>query len=74
MKKLTYMLFAVAALMLVGSRLPAHSVVRPTSHAALTMQASSQGPEVPDPIGDPDGPNGPDGGPTGQGDGGPGAV
>jgi hypothetical protein len=73
MKKPMYM-FAVAALLLAGGRMPAHSVVWPTSHAASIMQSSDDGPDSPTPIGSPDDPNGPDGGPDGQGEGGPGAV
>jgi hypothetical protein len=74
MKKPMYLLFAVAALLLAGGRIPVHSVVWPTSHAASILRSSDDGPDSPTPIGSPDDPNGPDGGPDGQGDGGPGAV
>jgi hypothetical protein len=74
MKKSKYMLFAVAALMLAGGRLLAHSVTLSSSHSASVMQAVDDEPTSPDPAGDPDGPNGPDGGPDGEGEGGPGAV
>jgi len=74
MKKPMYLLFAVAALLLAGGRMDARSVVRPTSQAASIMQSRDDGPDTPTPIGSPDDPNGPDGGPDGQGDGGPGAL
>jgi hypothetical protein len=73
MKMTMYVLFAVAALMLAGGRLSAHSVVLSNSHTASVMQAVDDEPSS-DPAGDPDGPNGPDGGPDGEGEGGPGAV
>ena len=73
MNKTMYVLFAVAALMLAGGRLSAHSVTLPSSHSASVMQAVDDEPTS-DPAGDPDGPNGPDGGPDGEGEGGPGAV
>jgi hypothetical protein len=74
MKKSMYMLFAVAALMLAGGRLSAHSVTVSINHSASVMQAVDDEPTSPDPAGDPDGPNGPDGGPDGEGEGGPGVV
>jgi hypothetical protein len=72
MKKSMYVLFAIAALMLAGGRLSAHSVTLSSNHSASVMQAADE-PST-DPAGDPDGPGGPDGGPDGQGEGGPGAV
>jgi hypothetical protein len=44
MKKPMYLLFAVAALLLAGGRMPVHSVVWPTSHAASILQSSDDGP------------------------------
>ena len=72
MKKSMYVLFAIAALMLAGGNLSAHSVTLSSKHSASVMQAADE-PST-DPAGDPDGPGGPDGGPDGQGEGGPGAV
>jgi hypothetical protein len=74
MKKLTYTLFAVAALMLVGGRSWTRSIVTINSHTGAVLQASDDEPTSSDPAGDPDGPNGPDGGPDGEGEGGPGAA
>jgi hypothetical protein len=74
MKKSMYVLFAVAALMLTGGRLSAHSVTLSSNHSASLVQPVDDEPSSPDPTGDPDGPNGPDGGPDGEGEGGPGAV
>jgi hypothetical protein len=73
-KKPIYVLFAVAALMLAGSRVSAHSIVSSGNHIASVMQAAGDEASSPDPSGDPDGPDGPDGGPDGEGEGGPGAM
>jgi len=75
MKKMTLTLFAIAALMLAGGRIVAHSVASNSSNTGSVLQAADDESTTPDPAGDPDGPGGPDGGPDGTDqEGGPGVA
>jgi hypothetical protein len=73
-KKMTT-LFAIAALLLLGGRVLTSSAATHGSNTRSVLQAADDESTTPDPAGDPDGLNGPDGGPDGTDqEGGPGAA
>jgi hypothetical protein len=53
-RKMTLMLFAIAALVLAGGRTLTHSITSTVHNTGSVLQAADDPSETPDPAGDPD--------------------